>query len=189
MTKPYIPKELIEKYRDINVEHRWWDYVEDDFTDRMDALGIEVKRILFSGFWSQGDGACFEGRISDWGKYLSSLGYDSPILHDLGKYNWTLSWKQDGRYCHEHSVLFHDGVYIEEEFNPHNEDDLRHDVWNAYIDQYNFTNIYAEMLENLRGHMKMLYRELEEEYNSLTSDEAVCESIIANDLLTEELEY
>ena len=188
MTKPYISKELIEKYRDINVEHEWWGYVTENFTERMQSVGISVKQILFSGFWSQGDGACFEGSISDWGKYLSSIGYDSPILHDLGQYNWTLSWTHNGRYYHENSIEFHDGVLIEDEFNPHDEDDLRHDVWKTYIDQYNFSIIYEEMLQNIRGHMKVLYRELEEEYNSLISDEAVCESIIANNLLTEELE-
>ena len=53
---------LLEKYRYINVEFdKWWDCVESDFKEDMLLVGIDVDRIFFSGFSSQGDGACFVG--------------------------------------------------------------------------------------------------------------------------------
>src|ERR1700733_8204701 len=57
----------------------WWDSVYDDFEQICPILGVTLAtttvrlmgggtrqkpRISFSGFWSQGDGACFEGRYA-----------------------------------------------------------------------------------------------------------------------------
>ncbi len=53
--------ELIEKHRDINVDHDWWDCTYDHFMEDMKQVGITVKDMRFSGFWSQGDGASFTG--------------------------------------------------------------------------------------------------------------------------------
>lgn len=188
--KACIPKEFVDKHRDINVQHEWWDYIESAFEERMETKGIFVSKIYFSGFWSQGDGACFDGRIEDWGKYLRKLGYDDPILHALAEDFWDLKWEHRGMYCHENSIVFIDRFLdAVEECNPYEPDDLRHDMWLANIRQYDYESLIEEASQNIRGYMKELYRELQEEYTSLTSDEAVCESIIANNLLTEELEY
>jgi hypothetical protein len=56
---------LIERYREINVDHDWWDYHYDDFMAQMLRAGVQVDDIVFSGFWSQGDGACFDGGVSE----------------------------------------------------------------------------------------------------------------------------
>lgn len=189
MNKSHIPKELIDKHRDINIHDEWWGYIKECFTAEMETKGVFVNKIYFSGFWSQGDGACFEGRIEDWGKYLSSLGYDHPILHALAEEFWSLKWTHRGHYYHENSVWFDEDIGLDDNWNPYDPDDLRHDVWKVNVEQFHYGNLADEIKRNLRQQMKGLYRELEEEYTSLTSDEAVCESIIANNLLTEELEY
>jgi hypothetical protein len=48
---------------------------------------------------------------------------------------------------------------------------------------YSFTNELhdEELAEALRAFMKWIYRQLEREYDYLTSDEAIAESIIANE--------
>ncbi len=63
-------------YREIGPHYDWWDAVYEDFERVCEILGIRLKTtpvrlmgggtrakpcIWFSGFWSQGDGACFEG--------------------------------------------------------------------------------------------------------------------------------
>lgn len=55
--------ELIEKYRYMNVDggYDWWESIEEDLRSDMDAIGFTVDKMYFSGFWSQGDGACFTG--------------------------------------------------------------------------------------------------------------------------------
>jgi hypothetical protein len=56
---------LIEKHREINVHHEWWDSVYETFKEDMNLLGYSVEDITFSGFWSQGDGASFTGRDNE----------------------------------------------------------------------------------------------------------------------------
>ncbi|MCJ5690409.1 hypothetical protein LPJ08_29055, partial [Klebsiella pneumoniae] len=53
---------LIEKYRYINVDyHGWWEWTLDDFVRVAKLFGVDVDEddIQFRGFWSQGDGASF----------------------------------------------------------------------------------------------------------------------------------
>lgn len=182
--KQIVSKELIDKHREINIHDEWYEHEYADFTAAMEEIGVHVERIYFSGFWSQGDGACFEGHIEDWGKYLCSIGVTDPILIKEANDGWTFSWTQRGRYYHHKSVNFDDsGVYFPP--SPYSEDDLRHDVWTAVMNTYDLLKLCDDIREDLEGHMKKLYRSLEEDYNYLTSDECVRESIIDNDLLTE----
>ena len=61
-----VSERTIDKYRHINVDGiDWWEYIENEFIESMELVGIDVSKIYFSGFWSQGDGACFDGRIGN----------------------------------------------------------------------------------------------------------------------------
>ena len=66
-------------YRELGPHDDWWDAVYEDFERICDILGVRLKTrpvrlmgggtrekpcIWFSGFWSQGDGACFEGYLT-----------------------------------------------------------------------------------------------------------------------------
>jgi hypothetical protein len=56
-----------EWYRQGNVTTRFWsECTIDDAKEIGKLLGMDIDNIYFSGFWSQGDGACFEGKT---GKY------------------------------------------------------------------------------------------------------------------------
>jgi len=174
MSELYYPKDLIDKYRDVLVCHGdWYESVYEHFKEMMSVIGIRVDKVYFSGFWSQGDGACFEGRVVDWGKYLLHLGYDSLILHTIATESWSLTWEHRGRYYHEQCVTYNDEIW--RPANPFDEDEelLRHDTWANTLETYDFLAITDEMKENLRGHMRSLYRTLEQEYDHLTSDETV----------------
>ncbi|MEI2421404.1 hypothetical protein V6O07_14115, partial [Arthrospira platensis SPKY2] len=62
---------LIEAHRYINVEYYdWYEYEYEFFKKDMAEVGVEVRKIYFSGFGSQGDGACFEGTFTTALKYL-----------------------------------------------------------------------------------------------------------------------
>src|SRR5690349_7069500 len=53
-----------EWYREASCHDEWWDAVYDDATQCGKILGIRIDKIYFSGFWSQGDCAQFEGDYS-----------------------------------------------------------------------------------------------------------------------------
>jgi hypothetical protein len=181
---------LLEKYRYINVEHNnWWDYVESDFTEDMKQVGIEVDKIYFSGFWSQGDGACFVGSLDNALTYLNHHHVDQfPMLRkliEMGGSVWATS-DHRGRYYHSSSVSINAEC---EAFwqcaNPKSE--LQEAViqrWDDMVDK-EIVDFEAALAEQWRTYMDDLYRRLEEEYDYLTSDDAVWETLEANDLIEE----
>lgn len=191
--------ELIEKHRYWNVKHiDWWDSTYSDFKERMRGIGVEVDRMYFSGFCSQGDGACFEGSVSDWDLFLRSLGYTDKVLIQHAMDHFSFSVKHSGHYYHENCTSFYADLCTpasaaDEDFAerygpyPWDADDVRTKAWLALLNQYDSTKLEDEFEEAFKDHMRTLYRDLEKEYDYLTSDEAVWESLEANEM-TDELE-
>ena len=69
---PTVQKKVLERERFINVlDAFWYEPIIDDWALELEKRGFEQVRILFSGFGSQGDGACFEARINT-AVYLST---------------------------------------------------------------------------------------------------------------------
>lgn len=193
--QPIIDK-LVEKFHDINTHHDWWDSTYEAFTHDMKVVGIDVDKMYFSGFWSQGDGACFEGSVKDWELMLQSIGYTDPVLVKFAQDNWTFTSTQTGRYYHSNCMRFNDplegtgeteewliGVYGPEQ----DDDDLRNHVWAAKLKQFDFEQIRNELCEAFKSHADDLYKMLEEEYEFLTSEECILESLNANDMLEDEV--
>lgn len=183
---------LLEKYRNTNVEDvEWWDSVYEQFDEQMAEVGIYVNRethgrqglqrlcIYFSGFWSQGDGACFEGHVDDWHKFLIAAG--EPNLAELYlklDQNLHLSWCQSGHYYHSCCTSFASDLAAE---NPHDEEDdpFMHGVWKTlFEDGMLFERHEDDFIAYVRGLMDELYKDLEKEYEYLTSDETVVEYIL-----------
>ncbi len=174
-------EKLIDKHRDANVDHVWWDFTHEDFKERMKEIGVHVEKIYFSGFYSQGDGACFDGRVADWPKFLEAVG-KPELLEHVVEHGLRLSWSSAGRYSHSHSVSFHDSeLWID---NPHDEDDdpLRHAAWEALNPGMGGPVLahLDDFKEFLRGKMDDLYNELESEYDDLTSDETIIDYLVEN---------
>jgi hypothetical protein len=181
---------LLEKYRYINVEHNnWWDCVESDFVEDMKQVGIQVDKIYFSGFWSQGDGACFVGSLDNALTYLNHHHVDQfPMLRKLIEMDGTVWATSDhrGRYYHSSSVSINAEC---EAFwqcaNPKSE--LQEAViqrWDGMVDK-EIVDFEAALAEQWRTYMNDLYTKLEEEHDYLTSDDGVWDTLVANDLIEE----
>jgi len=57
-------------------EHEWWDCAYEDFKREGYELGFVIDKINFSGFYSQGDGACWSGQV-DMATWLKTHTEDS----------------------------------------------------------------------------------------------------------------
>jgi hypothetical protein len=183
-----------EWYRGEGPDYEWWDSVYDDFEEVCKILGVELDtksvllmngktrqepRIYFSGFWSQGDGACFAGRFRgklDMVEKIKEYAPQDTDLHNIAAclfvdfvqpYNATcrVDITTTGRYSHSHTMRF--------EFNEY---ETSEGEWEPMEDRGR-----EEVVENnLRWLADWLYHRLEKEYDWLTSDEIVEENIIAN---------
>ena len=162
-----------EWYREGALDYEWWDGVFESAKTAGACLGITVDNIYFSGFWSQGDGACFVGSYAyrkGWRAALqaefSYEGTIEPTLETIGQalqdaqrpafYKVTASVvKGDHRYNHENTVRIECEPYAVE--------------------------IDDDVSAALRDFMRWIYRALEGEYTRLNSDEQVDEAIEANE--------
>lgn len=170
-----VKEAVLDRYRHINTGYvEWFDDTVDDAKVIGELLGISIKNIYFSGFSSQGDGACFEGEY-EYRKQSVSLvfGYAPKdaelkrIAHDLQelqrRYFYQLNasiTKTSHHYQHENTVSI--DVYHTE-----NSDILE--------------NTQDDIAELMRNFMQWIYSQLEKQYDFLTSDEAVEETLEVNE--------
>lgn len=186
-----VSERTIDKYRHINVEHHdWWDCTCDMFKEDMKEQGIYVSNTYFSGFCSQGDGACFEGHLDDVPLFLEKnyKPEDYPMIRKLLDSGGTVKFSvsHSGHYYHENSTRY----YIEADRLEHVVDmptDFHQQIveqWENILDK-EIVDFEKQSVEIFKNHMRTLYRKLEEEYDHLTGDEAVKETILANDLQEE----
>lgn len=196
-----------DQHRDWNVDHDWWDSTFDDAVDIANMMGISIEtrtvalygggtrqepRIFFSGFCSQGDGACFSGRWSPADKPIAILNAviahapQDDRLHEIafafaelserhgpeGEENGSVSVviEHRGRYCHEHSVEI-----SVEFFEPGGFNEFQMLTWEALRRGRGMDTFEDDVAEALRGFMRWIYRQLEAEHEYLTSDEAIDE--------------
>lgn len=188
---------LLEKHRNTNVEHvEWYDGVYKMFVEDCVEKGIDVDThdvktmggktvakpsIYFSGFWSQGDGACFDGHVSDWPKFLAACGrVDLVPLYEKLDPTLVLSWCQSGHYQHSGCTSFNSDLCVE---NPFDEDDdvLQYATWDTIAEGGDIFNaLEDDFIKYVRGLMDDLYTTLEEEHDYLTGDETVAAYILDN---------
>lgn len=190
---------ILYEYRDYNTQHiDWWDCVYEQFKESMDGVGIEVHNMYFSGFWSQGDGACFEGRIYDWELFLKSAGYNNAALIKHAQENFGFSVEHRGFYYHENCTRFcsnlplprnDEDVDFIDSYSPHDRDSLHEAVWLTNLNTYTEDKLESEFTDIFKDYMRDLYKLLEKEHDYLTSDEAILDSLEANDKLEEAINH
>ena len=157
---------VLNRERHINVDDSWWyQPILEEWQTTLADQGYEDAKIHFSGFWSQGDGACFEARIN--------LGVWLRCRRLLRKYHTSaracdqseaeLNIKHSGHYYHEYSVDRHISY-----------------TGNGAVDN-ELLDIEPLILEDTKVISKNIYRALEREYEHQTSDEAVAETIRTNE--------
>lgn len=171
-----------------------WDaeFTFDDFVTIAEIIGIEFRyhdvtlmsgakkqkpNIWYSGFWSQGDGACFEGTYrykKGAAKAIREYAGTDTELHRIADelqalqrkafYGLTATMTHKGHYYHAYCMSV--------------------DVEHAWDDTYNYEERSVptdDVTELMRDLANWLYRALEKEYEWQTSREQVIESIQANE--------
>ena len=177
-------------YREGGFDYDWYDAVYEDFEQIAEILGLRLKTrsvrlygggsrekpcIWFSGFWNQGDGAAFETfysyrkeaprRIREHAPQDAGLHRIADALQVVQRRNFYQLRAETchrGRYYHEYCMA------ISVERDSPSDQDMTDGAEDAVI-------------EALRDLARWLYRQLEREYDYLTSNEAVDEAIVANE--------
>lgn len=153
----------------------WSECVIDDAKEIAGLMGIEIDKIYYSGFSSQGDGACFEGVYSYKSGMLKAVITHAPGDKNLHAIARALSSLQRANGYLLEAKVKHSGHYY-------------HNLC-TIIDASKETVDSCEILirtenaltEILRDYMQWIYNRLEEEYYYQISDKVVIENIEANE--------
>jgi hypothetical protein len=156
-----VQANLIERNRDHEIQfHDWHDPITEGFTEDMSEAGFEKIETQFSGFHSQGDGACFTGRVTDLRLFMENFenlpqevrDFDGAMEIAIIKRGETFA----SRYCHSNTIEANIEVYD--------------------IQMPDFIRAFETTItEWARTQSDKYYKALEEYYEEITSDESVTE--------------
>lgn len=182
-------------------DHEWWEDVYANATEEGKEKGFDIEDIRFSGFWSQGDGASWTGRV-DLVQFLEHhLKDDDP---DYGRYftlqaliaeGWVEKYVNVTRsgfhYVHSNMMRLDSTDFSAvDRLDEDDEERLqadgplqRADVYQLWqgIDGANLIEDLEEwIIEEAREYADKIYADIEAEYEHLTSEESLIESAYSN---------
>lgn len=174
-------------YRRGGLDYDWHDTVLDDFRQIAEILGVRFKTrtialmgggvrrqpcIWFSGFYSQNDGACFEGRYEYAKSASTAIRAHAPRDRELHRIADALQAMQRRNFYQLYADIGHRGRHYDQSSM---QIAVRRDSWR------DLTSDAEDAVDDaLRDLAHWLYRQLEREYEYLNSDEMVDAAIRAN---------
>jgi hypothetical protein len=158
----------LETYRDINTDYEWYDYIFEEWKEKLKKLGYEDAEILFSGFGSQGDGACFTAEV-----YLK---------HWLKKHKLEKKYKKlfqeadDVKITIKHSWRYSYSSSTDVDYEWYGDAERLTDKLEDNI---------LEVIELIKEEREKLgdkiYKELDDTYYNLIGDEAIADTLEVNE--------
>ena len=175
-------------YRDGIGHDHWYDFIYEDFESICNRLGVTLKDcpgkpgtgkcIWWSGFYSQGDGASFEGWYSYAAKSAKKIREYAPQDEELHRIADELQAAQARVFYQAEATITQSGRY-------HHENTMRIEV--ERVDPRCTCSLDMDaqaeddIVECMKNLARWLYRSLEREWDYMNSDEAIDENIIANE--------
>ncbi len=183
-TKVYLFEELSQKAREKAIQIarecvEFSDYAGHTIEEAKTIaamMGWNISEVHYSGFYSQGDGACFVGGMQYKNNCLEAVQTYAPtdmVLHNIAK-RWhalqndngfalSATVKQSGHYSHEYCTEF-------ECFDSRAQD--------GFVES---TETEDDIKEIAREFMHWIYKQLQDEYDYQTSDSTTEEMLSNND--------
>lgn len=185
---------LFEQWVLVASEHWDADYMIDDFVERMDEIGIDIRHnaVSFSGFCSQGDGASYAGYVTPDVKFFQAhpeLYDDYAVIADMAPDLDVICITRDGsRYSHKHTMGLDNSEFIRttdpEEWEEHYEiaDGIfkgmkMRDACNLHTED-DMDEFCDTVLEICRSYADELYEALEAQYEYETGRECFDEHLL-----------
>jgi hypothetical protein len=167
-------EKVLSKLSDINTENiEWYNCTLEDFKNKLQKIGFSNAEIHFSGFWSQGDGACFDAELDIKQLILYLINQNKTKFKKLLSFN---------------VFEFIEGKIIRNPSANHYSHEMTRttDIYlNTGKNYKRLEKLISEFdkeIESIRlKYCYKIYRTLEKEYDYLTSREAIEETISCNE--------
>lgn len=181
-----------ERNREVLVQDDWWDQAYEDIDQCAAVLGMDIERrtirrrdgstfeggpnILFSGFASQGDGASFTGIYSHKPDAPQAIRQHAPkdaTLHDIADDLEAFQQRMGGGVIA--TIKRDSSPYVHARTVTTNMEDNDDGKWTQEAED--------ELGEIMVRLMEWAYRQLEKEYDALTTDEAIDNELVESERL------
>jgi len=171
-----------------NADSSTFDYTYEDVATIAETFGLDIRTrpvklmnnttrydpcIYFSGFSSQGDGACFEGEYRYKAGALKAIKAEYPTAKELHRIVKELQELQRKNFYRVHCSMRHSGHY-------YHSGCMQVNCENSY-DSYLPVVGEDDFIQCMRDFADWIYNQLENEYDWIMSDEQVDDSIVANE--------
>ena len=197
----------ITDYCEHGMHHEWWDDVHASAIADGIERGFDIEDIRFSGFWSQGDGASWTGTVRADTFLDYHLKEDDPdharyiVLRELIRDGW-IEPRLEVRtgsfhYCHSGTMVVEWELGSSMPVAPYTDDEgyqctisTEHSILHgANVDQLAKGIEWEALCESLEDWVKRevrayadgIYKNLQTEYDWLTSEEQIADMAEAND--------
>lgn len=202
-TYEQLTDEAKEKVKAWWCEHGLWDDWYEDTYERFKeegyALGFVIDKMNFTGFYSQGDGACWEGQI-DVATWLKTHTEDSIardawcalIAEEFCNKHFSIHFR--GHYSHSNTMTCVGWDWVDENgeedylyltqpsiFQGMHYKDLHNLIRSTNFPYTNPNDIEQAGFESAKDYADELYKQLREEYEYIMSDENLIEMCDIND--------
>lgn len=167
-----LKQKILQKYYDINTGFDWFKYILEDWKTKLEAIGFINPEINFTGFYSQGDGASFTCEYID----IKKIAIHSELFTNREINALYALWnngcieaaikRNTHHYYHKYTITneFYDGQML-----------IRWTHLQKIVDRL------REYIDNLILTLSdAIYKQLETEYEYLTSEAAILKTIQAN---------
>jgi hypothetical protein len=163
---PEVQKKVVERERSINVDDSfWYEPIIEDNTEQLEQLGFEQVKIWFTGFGSQGDGACFTATVNI-EQFLSARGLDGTFPEVINAAKHALLWVTI-RHTYRYYFATSTDVQIQYDGDQDIDDALER---------------LRRIIEDARAKLgNTIYKALEEEFFHEISNEAVQDTLILDE--------
>jgi hypothetical protein len=177
-------------------EHEWWDCVYEDAKEQGKELGFDIGRINFSGFYSQGDGACWSGQIGivrwmrahckdsialdAWAQLVDEGWLDSTLAigyrdHPYRSGTMSVSWYAELDGIEDNEV---EGECI---FKGMPANELVKLITSSDLEYKSMADLTEAIEQSAREYADKIYNQLREEYEYITSEANLIEMCEIND--------
>lgn len=185
-------------------DHDWWDCTYEHAKEDGKEKGFDIEDIRFSGFWSQGDGASWTGRV-DLKQFLEHhLKEDHPDHHryfvlqaiiNEGIDYWIeryVSIERTGYHYVHAETMREGGISYSSVSNLDEDDEERlqeegplqranvYQLWQGIDGDKLLDNLCEWIIKEAKDFANKIYKDLEAEHDHLTSEESLIEGAYAN---------
>jgi len=183
------------------LDYEWWDCTYASAKEDGKAKGFDIEDIRFSGFWSQGDGASWTGRVHLKHFLEHHLKEDNPdhhryfVLQALLDEGWVEKYVNITRYgfhyVHSQTMRLDSTDFgAVDQLDEGSEQRLQYDgplqradvyqLWKGIDGEYLIEDLEEWVIEEAREFADKIYADLEAEHEHLTSEESLIEGAYAN---------